>query len=80
MRLSHSLWMHFISLAKNRVSGLAELYPMYRVVIPIGSRAASKREGVTEVSSRTKENMPSSMLHKSLPCSLYWDVSSVQLW
>lgn len=45
---------------------------MYRVVIPMGSRAAMSREGVTDVSSRTNENIPSSMLQRPVPCSLYW--------
>jgi len=54
------------------VSGEEEWYPMYNVVIPIGSRAAMIREGVTEVSSRTKENIPSSMAQRSVPCSLYY--------
>jgi hypothetical protein len=54
------------------VSGEEEWYPMYNVVIPIGSRAAIIREGVTEVSSRTKENIPSSIAQRSVPCSLYY--------
>ena len=54
------------------VSGEEEWYPMYNVVIPIGSRAAMIREGVTEVSSRTKENIPSSIAQRSVPCSLYY--------
>jgi hypothetical protein len=57
------------------VSGEEEWYPMYNVVIPIGSRAAMIREGVTEVSSRTKENIPSSMAQRSVPCSLYYFIS-----
>jgi hypothetical protein len=57
------------------VSGEEEWYPMYKVVIPIGSRAAMIREGVTEVSSRTKENIPSSIAQRSVPCSLYYLIS-----
>jgi hypothetical protein len=57
------------------VSGEEEWYPMYNVVIPMGSRAAMIREGVTEVSSRTNENIPSSMAQRSVPCSLYLFIS-----
>lgn len=37
----------------------------------MGSRAAIMREGVTESSTRTNENMPSSMPQKAVSCSLY---------
>jgi len=38
----------------------------------MGSRATMTLEGVKEVSTRMKENMPSSMLQRSAPCSLYY--------
>ena len=38
----------------------------------MGSRAAMILDEVEEVSRRTKENIPSSMLHRPVSCSLYY--------
>ena len=66
MILSHSSTKALSSDAKKVAPGRLELQPWYRVVIPMGSRAAMRRDGVTDSSSSMKENMPSSKLQTSL--------------
>lgn len=71
MILSQSSTRAFSSDAKNTAPGRLELQPWYNVVIPTGSLAATILDGVLDSSSKTKENMPSSMPQRFLSCWLY---------
>lgn len=71
MILSHSSTSALSSEAKKTAPGRFELQPWYKVVIPIGSRAAIMRVGVTDSSRRTNENMPSRRLHTPISCFWY---------
>ena len=59
----------FNSEAKKTVPGNLLDQPWYKVVIPIGSRAAMVL--LLRLSCKTNENMPSKNLGASIPCSIY---------